>query len=209
YMDTLPHDLDDENLPLYYADRLVQDAIEKPAGWRELAQYTDPVDREEYRGVWLAAIEPVIVRSDDDRPIDSGFLIVVQERQDQVLQPVAALQWRLGISATVAGLFLILVLAIVWAGTVSVLSGTPKSRVTRLLRRWAGLPAGTANSTATGGSLGSGSTPVSGSAIDELVREVKTARLGVAVTPGGGGDLGGGTPKAEDGTNTPPGTPRE
>ena len=209
YMETLPPDLDDEYLPLFYADQLVQDAREKPPGWQELPQYTDPVDREGYGGLWVAAVQPVIVRSDDDRPVNSGFLVVVQEREEEVLEPVAALQWRLGISATIAGLFLVLVLAVVWAGTVSVLSTAPKSRMTRLLRRWAGLPTGTSASTGSVVSLSSAGTPASGSGVSDLIRGVKTARVGVAVTPGESGDLVLRNPQSDHGEQSPRSTPTD
>jgi hypothetical protein len=197
YMATLPADLDEENLPLYYADRLVEDAHARPEGWQTRPEYADPVDRGEFRGAWLAAVEPVVVRAGGDQPVDSGFLVVVQEKRDDVLDPVADLQWRLGIGATLGVAFLFLVLAVVWAGTVSVLDGAPKSRVTRLLRRWAGLPTGTAG-TGTPGSFGTPGTAAVGSSVAAApVAGAKTARIDVAATPDQG--LGVGLPRSADG----------
>jgi hypothetical protein len=82
---------------------------------------------------------------------DTGWVILVQERRDDVLQPVRDLQWRLGYGALGAGLFVLLLLVGLTAGMMSVLEAAPKSRVTRFLRRLAGLPsAGTAAAAATG-----------------------------------------------------------
>jgi eukaryotic-like serine/threonine-protein kinase len=119
--------------------------------------YDDPVGGQ-YAGPWLASVERVVVRPEDGSPIDTGWVILVQERRDEVMHPVRQLQWRLGYGAFGATLFILLLLASITVGMISVLDGAPKSRVTRLLRRWAGLPTGgvtsTSSSTATGGSLG-------------------------------------------------------
>jgi hypothetical protein len=212
YMGTLPPDLDDENLPLYYAAQLVEDARDQPEGWRRRPEYTDPVDRDEFRGAWLAAVEPVEVRGDNDRPVDSGFLVVVQERQDEVLDPVTDLQWRLGVGATLAVAFLFLVLAVVWVGTLSILDGAPRSRVTRLLRRWAGLPTGTALGTGTIGTIGApGSTGVPGSAGSAgPVVGGKTARVGAAATPDQRPAVGVRSPESDRAAqDSSPATPRD
>jgi hypothetical protein len=196
YMDMLPPDLDDANLPLYYAEQLAEDARTRPAGWQTRPEYPDPVDRDGFRGAWLAAVEPVVVRHDGERPVDSDFLVVVQEKRDDVLEPVAALQWRLGIAATLAGAFLFLVLAVVWIGTVSVLDGAPKSRVTRMLRRWAGLPTGTSSGTGTPGSFGTpGTAAIGSSPPGSPVAGARTARVEVAATP----DQGLGVGRSESG----------
>jgi hypothetical protein len=208
YMAALPADLDEEHLPLYYASGLVERAGERPDGWDRLPEYADPVDRDGFRGPWLAAVAPVVVRGEGDRAVDTGFLVVVQERQDEVLEPVAALQWRLGIGATLAGALLFVVLAVVWAGTVSVLDGAPKSRVTRLLRRWAGLPAGTATGTGALGSFGTAGTAAAGSSGPAApVPEGKTARVGAAATPSQG--LAVGRPESDrPADSSPPATPQ-
>ena len=186
--------------PFVYADDVVRWADAKDAEFPGEEHYQDPVGGP-YAGDWLASAEHVIVRPEHGSPIDTGWVILVQERKDQVLAPVTALQWRLGIGAAVAGLFLLVVLAIVWAGTVSVLDGAPKSRVTRLLRRWAGLPTGgAATGTGTIGPPGTAGTSAS-SASAGAAPGGKTARVGAAATPGGSGDSAGRSP-------TPPTTPR-
>jgi hypothetical protein len=146
-----------EDPPLYYADDVVRWA-DSGAGAGEFpsaGDYADPIatDRPEFAGPWLASVAKVRVGPER---VDTGWVVVVQERRDEVLGPVAALQWRLRIGAVVGALALLVITAVVWAGTVSVLDGAPKSRVTRLLRRWAGLPTGTAGSAAATGSLRTG-----------------------------------------------------
>jgi hypothetical protein len=154
YMATLPADGDEENLPLYYSNQLVELAKNRPEGWHLLPEYRDPVEREPFSGTWLAAVEPVVVRSDNDKPVDTGFLIVMQERRDEVMKPVRDLQWRLTYGAIVAALFILTLLAALILGLLSVVDAAPKSRVTRFLRRWAGLPTGTIGTGTTGSTAG-------------------------------------------------------
>ena len=81
-------------------------------------------------------------------------MVLVQERRDDVLDPVADLQWRLAVGAAVAFVVVLGTVLLMWAGMVSVVDGAPRSRVTLLLRRWAGLPTGTN----TGGTAPTGGT---------------------------------------------------
>ncbi len=182
------------DMPLAYADEIVKWVDAKDGPFPQEEDYQDPVG-EQYSGEWLASVERVMIRPEDGKPIDTGWVILVQERKDEVLDPVTDLQWRLRIGGAVAGLVLFLVLAVMWTGTVSVLDGAPKSRVTRLLRRWAGLPTGSVGTAATGiagvtGTIGS----VGG----------KTARVGGVATPGAG------TAREEPGDKRPePGAGRQ
>jgi hypothetical protein len=173
YMATLPADADEENLPLYYAEQLVALAKKREAGWELMPDYQDPVEREPFTGTWLAAVEPVVVRSGHDKPVDTGFLIVVQERRDEVMRPVRDLQWRLSYGALLATAFVLTLLTVLTIGMTSVLDGAPKSRVTRFLRRWAGLPTGTVGT----GTAGTGTASAGGAG-------AMTARAGA--TPGTG-----------------------
>jgi len=145
YMSRLPAELPDENLPLYYAQAVLE-ALSTPGSagpstasaefWLE--SYTDPVAEEDpaFSGTWLAAAVPVIIPDDEERPQDSGFVVLVQQRRDEVLAPVRALQWRLGLGAVgVSALVLLLFLG--WtAGLTALLHPTPPSRLARLFRRW-------------------------------------------------------------------------
>ncbi len=167
YFAQLPADLPDEQVPLFHNERLVELARVQPfdpagnsphqSGWK-LADLQDPVADKEFAGDWLAAAERVIVREGRANPKDSGFLVIVQERRENVLKPVAELRNRLSLGAIGAGLFLLVIVALIWAGTISVLDGAPKSRVTRLLRRWAGLPTGISGSSSVSASLGTADT---------------------------------------------------
>jgi hypothetical protein len=162
YMADLPDNLDEENLPLYYAREIVERAKTKPEGWRRIEAYHDPVERETFTGEWLASAEPVVVQSPDGGEVDTGFVVVVQERRDDVLQPVRDLQWRLGYWATGAVLFVLVLVLAMLAGIMYLLDASSRSPVTRVLRKWAGLPtAGTGVS----GTTGTAGTPTPGSVL--------------------------------------------
>jgi hypothetical protein len=130
--------------PLYYADTVVNwiDAHESGA-FEAGTAYTDPVaaGRAEFGGEWLAAAHRVRVGPEK---VDTGWVVLVQERRDGVLEPVRDLRTRLalaGLAALVLGFGLV---ALMWAGVLSVMDPGARSPVARVLRRWAGLPAPTA-----------------------------------------------------------------
>lgn len=162
YKDT-PSDFE---LPVYYAEDVVQWVTD---GTREFApqrDYQDPVGGE-FAGSWLAAAAAVQVRQDGDGAANSGWVIVVQERREEVLEPVRQLQWRLGYGAAAAVVVVIVLVLAMWGGMMYLLDASSRSRLTRFLRKWAGLPtAGTgATGTGTGGSVpGTGPTPSTGTA---------------------------------------------
>ena len=115
------------------------------------------MDREPFDGLWLASAEPVRVRNSSHAE-ETGFLVVVQERRDEALAPVRNLQWRLGYGAAAALTFILILIAILWAGMMSVVDGSSRSRVTRFLRRWAGLPTAATSTPAVTGTSGSATT---------------------------------------------------
>jgi hypothetical protein len=182
YMATLPAEGDEENLPLYYSEKLVELAKSRPEGWQLQPEFRDPVERDPFTGLWLAAVEPVVIRSGNDKPVDTGFLIVVQERRDAVMQPVRDLQKRLTFGAFLATLFVIALLTIVTFGMLSVLDGAPKSRVTRFLRRWAGLSTGTTGTS----TIGSGTAGPAGSVGAKTQRGGATPESSGPEPPAGG-----------------------
>jgi len=141
-----------------YAEEIVKWADAGGGPFAAEEYYEDPVGGP-FAGGWLASLERVMVRPEDGSPIDTGWVILVQERRDEVMGPVRDLQWRLSYGALVATVLLLLLLTALIVAMLSVFDGAPRSRVTRFLRRWAGLPSGTAGpSTATAasatGSLG-------------------------------------------------------
>ncbi|HEY3788960.1 MAG TPA: hypothetical protein VGL71_08900, partial [Urbifossiella sp.] len=109
----------------------------------------------------LAAVERVVVRLDGS-PVDTGWVVLIQERREDVLQPVEALKRRLAYGAAAAFAFILVLVALMWVGMMAVLNTSSKSRVTQLLRRWAGLPAA-AGGPRSFGSMGSAGTFSSGS----------------------------------------------
>jgi eukaryotic-like serine/threonine-protein kinase len=141
-----------------YADEIVKWADAGGGPFAADEYYEDPVGGP-YAGGWLASLERVTVRPEEGSPIDTGWVILVQERRDEVMGPVRDLQWRLSYGALIATVLLILLLTALIVAMTAVFEGAPRSRVTRFLRRWAGLPSGTATPTTAGiasatGSLG-------------------------------------------------------
>ena len=116
-----------------------------PLPFRAGAEWADPVSvpngdtpgRSEYSGTWLASVHRVRVGPDQ---VDTGWVVLVQERRDDVLQPVRDLQWRLGYVGLAATVSVLVLVALMWFGMMSGMDSTSRSPVTRLLRRWAGLP---------------------------------------------------------------------
>lgn len=170
--------------PLAYADDVVKWADAKDGAFPNEQDYRDPVGGK-YAGEWLASAERVIVRPEEGNPLDTGWVILVQERRDGVLRPVYDLQWRLGFGAGGAGLFLIVVCGVVWTGTVSVLDGAPKSRITRFLRRWAGLPTGSVGTMGTfgRGTAGSGTGSAGGKTLPIVEAEHTASPQSGGVNP--------------------------
>ncbi|MBA4187184.1 MAG: hypothetical protein C0467_04115 [Planctomycetaceae bacterium] len=161
-----------EMLP-HYCNEVVEWSDSGKQPFASELTYDDPVGGN-YSGDWLASVERVIVRPEEGNPVDTGWVILVQERKDEVLEPVTALQWQLGRGGAIAGMFLLLIIVLVWTGTVSVLDSSPKSRMTRLLRRWAGLPTTTAGGLSTTSGTASGSVHPSGGSLQR----------GLAIPPG-------------------------
>jgi len=148
YLEAYPPDGKDV-LPLRYADAVVRWADGGgDGGWPD---YADPADG---AGSWLAAAERVRVKGAGGAEAETGFVVLVQERRAEVLDPVADLRGRIAVGAGVAFVVVLATVLLMWAGMVSVADGAPRTRVTLLLRRWAGLPAGTN----TGGTAPTGGT---------------------------------------------------
>lgn len=151
--------------------------------------YEDPVGGA-YAGPWLATPERVTARPEAGNPIDTGWVILVQERRDEVMHPVRALQWRLTYGGVGATLFLLALVAALTLAMTSVLDDTPKSRVTRFLRRWAGLPTGPSGT-------GTGTAGPSTSLGAKTARGEETPEQ----APDAGGESGPGGGRPEDGEN--------
>lgn len=142
------------DIPLHYAPGVVRwaDGNTPDGDWDD---YADPVGGA-FGGAWLATAERVRVKGEDGASVETGLVVLVQERREDVLEPVGGLRGRLGAGAAAAFLLVLGTVVAMWAGMLSVVDGSSRSRVTRLLRRWAGLPAGTATGTS------STSTPATG-----------------------------------------------
>ena len=121
--------------------------------------YRDPVGGE-FAGDWLASTERVRVRLEGAGLVDTGWVVVIQERRTSALLPVTALKWRLGYGAAVAIAFILVMVLVMWAGMMSVVDSSSRSRVTRLLRRWAGLPLPTTGPRSAGTGWSSGSVSI-------------------------------------------------
>jgi hypothetical protein len=149
-------------VPLHYAEAVVRWADSGKPEFPEEREYADPVGGE-FAGPWLASVERVVVRLDGG-PVDTGWVVLIQERRADVLQPVRALKWRLGYGAAGAVAVVLVLVLVMWIGMMSVVDASSKSRVTRMLRRLAGLPAPSGGSRTPGsGSAGTTGSATSGS----------------------------------------------
>lgn len=103
----------------------------KKLAWLE--DYRDPVGGE-FEGRWLAAAEPVEVNSRSELSTrDTGWAVIVQERYDAAITPVAQLRDRLWWRARLAVGVVLLVVAAMWGFVIGVLNESPRFR---WLRRW-------------------------------------------------------------------------
>jgi hypothetical protein len=154
--------------PMYFADAVVKWADSSAAGEEQVpfadgAEYTDPVSvssgdapaQPGFEGKWLASVHRVRVGPEK---VDTGWVVLVQERRDEVLQPVRDLQWRLGYVGLAATVIVLGLVVLMWAGMAFVMDTSSRSPVTRFLRRWAGLPPGSTTGTSGGSALPAGGT---------------------------------------------------
>jgi eukaryotic-like serine/threonine-protein kinase len=163
----------DPEPPLYYADAVVRWADASAATgdervpFAEGPAYTDPVSvsigdvsgQPGFEGKWLASVHRVRVGPER---IDTGWVVMVQERRDEVLQPVRDLQWRLGYVGLIATAVVSGLVVLMWSGVMMVMDTSSRSPVTRILRKWAGLPTG--GTAGTTGTAGGSSLPAGGTA---------------------------------------------
>lgn len=130
---------DAKALPLHYADAVVAATDADRNELPNATDYADPVGGE-FAHRWLAATERVMVRDGPGRPEFSGWVIVIQEKRDDALKPIARLKQRFAIGAAIAVGFFVLLIVLVWVGMMYVLDSSSRSPVTLYLRRWAGIP---------------------------------------------------------------------
>jgi hypothetical protein len=88
---------------------------------------------------WLATLEPVIVVRQGGKPVDTGWAVLVQERYDRATTPVTKLHHDLIVLGLIGLGLVTLVVGGLWGFVVVVLNENTRAKVTRLLRRFAGL----------------------------------------------------------------------
>jgi hypothetical protein len=109
------------------------------------AWYTDPF-QENYSGRWLAALEPVFIKSRPTKVGDTGWAVIVQQRHDVAVTPVKKLGEDLRRTGITALGFVFGVITLLWGFVILVLNESPQSRIMKLLRRKAGLPTSSTSS---------------------------------------------------------------
>lgn len=164
----------EEPVSLHYAEAVVHWADSGKPDFPDERDYRDPVGGE-FAGDWLASTERVRVRLEGAGLVDTGWVVVIQERRTNALLPVTALKWRLGYGAAAAIAFILVMVLVMWAGMMSVVDSSSRSRVTRLLRRWAGLPLPTAGTRSAGtgwtsGTVSSGTATGASAVVDQSPR---------------------------------------
>jgi hypothetical protein len=111
-----------------------------------LDDYQDPVGlaNGKYHDRWLASAEPVVFRwrepgSGSDEVVNHGWVVLVQERYSDVVQPARQLYQRLALKATGAFLLAILLVVALWAIVFVGLNDVSRSRLAAWIRRRAGI----------------------------------------------------------------------
>jgi hypothetical protein len=126
-----------------------------------MADYVDPVcalSRDsgspwhaDYTGTWLAAAEPVIIppARDGSKFLDTGWVVLVEERTQDALDPVRKLRGELIVQGVETLFMLLAILGGLWAFVLLVLNDSSRSRLLAFLRRRAGLSSLGSSGTAT------------------------------------------------------------
>jgi hypothetical protein len=120
-----------------------------------LDNYEDPVSRpdddgtldegcREYEGRWMAAMKPVVVNRRQ-----TGWVVVVQERESAALAPANDLRAELGRQAVVAAIVVVLTLAAIWGFAWLTMQGHTRSKFVNALRRRVGLTGGRGTTSST------------------------------------------------------------
>jgi serine/threonine protein kinase len=119
--------------------------------------YRDPVGEEhkEYAGPWLAALAPVLVPDRPEEIRDSGWVIVVQERADEALQPLHDLSSQLVSLAAQSAVVVLLVVLALWGGVWLTQADSRGRRLLTSVRRKLGLSMESAFSSASSSSSSS------------------------------------------------------
>lgn len=115
--------------------------------------YVDPVQGE-FAGKWLATMEPVVVPG-RNRAARTGWVVLVQERYAESVQPVQSFTRKLAFSAVIALALVALVMGALWGIVYLLIKGQGARRILAGWRRKLGLPSGVSSSS--GSSHGSGS----------------------------------------------------
>ena len=137
----------------------------------QLPKYNDPMGdataglpkpwSQDYKGPWLAAAASVIVdpRKDGEDPVDTGWVVVVEERTRDALDPVGQLKQKLLLEGAVTLGVVFALMGGLWGFVYLLLNNSARSRLTAFLRRRAGLRTITS-------SIGVTGTPGSSSAVE-------------------------------------------
>jgi hypothetical protein len=117
----------------------------------EQTEYVDPIakhDPKKYSGKLLAAAKPVVVFGRK-----TGWAVIVQQKRDNILEPVYSLSGQLQRQALAATVFVLIALAAVWGFVLLTLQGHSRSRFITALRQRFGLTSrsGSGGLTASGG----------------------------------------------------------
>jgi hypothetical protein len=100
--------------------------------------YSDPLDAS---GGWLAVLEPVFLNAGAPGPIDSDWVVLVQERyRESIHQRLDAMWWEIMVRATAALIAVVLVVGTLWAFVIVVIKEGRASPWLVRWRRWWGLP---------------------------------------------------------------------
>lgn len=112
-----------------------------------ILDYHDPLDKGDGGGL-VAALEPVMLRTDDGKRIDSGWVVIVQERYTEDLKnALRGMGQEIIRQAVLALTLVVLVIAALWAFVLLVVQQGRRSPWLVRWRQWWGLPTLTTAST--------------------------------------------------------------
>jgi serine/threonine protein kinase len=130
--------------------------------------HTDPVGQQyaEYAGRWLAAVQPILIERDSGDIRNTGWVVIVQEGYDRIVEPVETLQSRLVVRALVGLTLIAAVVTGLWFFMTRVLDTPTSSRLFALLKNKAGLGSERSSTAHRATSSSASATPPSATALN-------------------------------------------
>jgi hypothetical protein len=120
-----------------------QGTLFSPDRGLSIRDFQDPIAEQAGRhGPWQTVVDSVVVNRGDGKFVDTGWGILILEPSKDITTPVRDLQNRLLFHGLLNLGLLSVVFVAAWTFVFMVMSNTPRSRLSTLMRRRAGLASG-------------------------------------------------------------------